>query len=297
MNYLLCKCDKNQIQEEKTAMDLLDIKNLEMSLKNKEKKLLNQIFDSNRNTITKENLNTSEEELEIIDYPYSNKINNNKNNNSKIKKNKNFNFINFPKTNNINRNKNLFNNEVKNNNKKDDINNSSLNNNDSLIIDDIDYLNDEDIIKIPKKKLKKQENNKVNFFNVINKNKKNKRNISSNINNISKDSLILKSKISTLKGSKKNSNKNRIYSLSHKKEDKKFLRKFNNIIEKSFNKNKKGVPLNNSTIHNNNKQKMIKEQLFKNDDISKNKNLINSNNKRIKKRRVNIKQIKLDLIK
>ena len=102
MNYFLCKCDKNQNQDEKTAMDLLNIKNLERSLKNKEKKI-NLDYNSNRNTIIKDNLNSSNEELEIIEYPYPKEINiNNIYNNQKIIKNRNHHHLaNLPKTNNI----------------------------------------------------------------------------------------------------------------------------------------------------------------------------------------------------
>ena len=39
MNFFLCKCDKNQIQEEKTITDLLDIKNLERTLKDDQKNI------------------------------------------------------------------------------------------------------------------------------------------------------------------------------------------------------------------------------------------------------------------
>ena len=77
MNFFICKCDKNQCQEEKTAMDLLDIKNLEKTLKDKEKEILRNdninMIETRNDTDLKENL-SNDDELEIIEYPYSKKI-------------------------------------------------------------------------------------------------------------------------------------------------------------------------------------------------------------------------------
>lgn len=150
MNFFICKCDKNQCQEEKTAMDLLDIKNLEKTLKDKEKEILRNdninMIETRNDTDLKENL-SNDDELEIIEYPYSIKEDNNKNHfnskQNKIKNNFNNQTKNSPKTNTIKRCKNLL--SLKNKlQSKEDLN-SSLNN-ESSIIDDIEYLNDEDTL-------------------------------------------------------------------------------------------------------------------------------------------------------
>lgn len=110
MNYLICKCDKNQAQEDVSLSNLLDIKNLEKSLKNNELNML-QSDNAERNNNKKES--SSNYELEIIEYPYSQKeINNYKNDKNnynefqtKAKKNKDNNqFINSLKMNMINSN-------------------------------------------------------------------------------------------------------------------------------------------------------------------------------------------------
>ena len=203
MNFFICKCDKNQNQDEKTAMDLLDIKNLERSLKHSERKILKKENSIDLNNVIKENLNISDEELEIIEYPYSNnELNKGKPivSKDKIIINKNINIsnlINLPKTNIINRSNHLFNNKFNDNkliiksNKKDskgDETDSSLNN-ESLIIDDIEYLNDEDSIQKPKKKIKQKEKNASKndsyngeIFKLTNKRK----NIKSNYNTYNK---------------------------------------------------------------------------------------------------------------
>ena len=330
MNYFLCKCDKNQNQDEKTAMDLLNIKNLERSLKNKEKKI-NLDYNSNRNTIIKDNLNSSDEELEIIEYPYPKEINiNNIYNNQKIIKNRNHHHLaNLPKTNNINMHNKLFNNNDLDID-KNDLNNSSLNN-ESLIVDDIEYLNDEDTIKLPQKIIKIKENNnrnknnknnnknikynKISIYKVVNKNKKSRDNssYSSNGSNSRRgsynkfsnsDSIKLATKVLTLNGNNKKINNNRkINSISQRKEDKMFLKKISNnkqfnIIDKPYKKNKKVLSLDNSTTINNNKQKIINDKLLKTHIINKDNKIISIfNNKRINKRRINFKKVNLDLNK
>ena len=329
MNFFTCKCDKNQNQDEKTAMDLLDIKNLERSLKISERKIFKKENYIDINNVMKENINISDEELEIIEYPYSNKeLNNKKPFFIKEKKivNRNIqNLANLPKANIINRNKNLFNHNKPNiNNKKfnseDDESNSSLNN-ESLIIDDIEYLNDEDSIQLPKKKIKakkknpfKNNANKVDIFKLTNKRKNLKKNYNSfnNINNLSLGSFNKKTndfymkgcKLSPLNHMQKNNidKKRKIYCLSQKKEDKKFLKIFSN--SNNFNFIHKTNKKPNNEIHSaNNRNKIIinkknlNNEIFSKTDINnKEKKMCNLfDNKRINKRRINFKKLKLDL--
>ena len=66
MNYLICKCDKNQAQEDVSLSNLLNIKNLEKSLKNNE---LNMLKSDNAERNNNEKESSSNYELEIIEYP------------------------------------------------------------------------------------------------------------------------------------------------------------------------------------------------------------------------------------
>ena len=214
MNYFICKCINNQNEDEKMAIDLLNIKNLEMTLKNNENKIskTNTNIDLDNNLI--EQL-LQEENLEIIEYPYSF---DDKNHNNKKDKNQNFiHFINKQKKKIINNNI-LFNKDtnfqknIKNNYYDSD---SSSLNNESIIIDNIEYLNDEDIVQMPENKIKKninniynksnarkkfmksKTNNKVNKCNIINsyKTKKGKNgNSSLRSNNTTKESTSNNSK-------------------------------------------------------------------------------------------------------
>ena len=338
MFFALCKCVKNQNQDEKTAMDLLNIKNLENSIRNNERKNLERVKEIDTNNLLRDKLDISDEELEIIDYPYANKNINNKNqfdNEGKIKRNRNGpHLVNLPKTNINKNNKNLFNNNNKLNidtnkrNSKGDITNSSINN-DSLIIDDIDYLNDEDTNQITKKaKINIKKNiapkkniNKIDIFKlkVINRKKKQDNSfytLNNHINNSFRGSYkknndsIKTTNISTLNNSNRNNinkNKNKkVFCLSQKKEDKKFFKKINNnkkfnFGEKPKKNNNKGFSLLknnllNNTIKNNIKKILVNEQ-FPNYSIIKNENNINStyNKKRINKRRINFKKVKLNL--
>lgn len=325
MSFCICKCDKNQnLNERMTAMDLLNIKNLEKSLKSKEKKILKRDNDMDTCNSIKENLNISNDELQIIEYPYSNKNFNYKKQiyNKIIKKRKKDQLVvNLPKTNLFNENNSLFNNSQNNKiNNITDLTNDSINN-ESLIIDDIDYLNDEDYIQIPKKRIKIENQNQniaKEKIKKLNKNKKikkvkennniktfsNKNNpprmshSNSNNNNSSKSSKI----------SKFNNNKDyniyinkKEFSLSEKKENIKFIPKPNkknniNYIDKSSKINDKGnYSLKKMFKNNNNNQNFLNEQYYK---ILKEENNLDgefNNNKRINKRRINFKKIKLDL--
>ena len=325
MSFCICKCDKNQnLNERMTAMDLLNIKNLEKSLKSKEKKILKRDNDMDTCNSIKENLNISNDELQIIEYPYSNKNFNYKKQiyNKIIKKRKKDQLVvNLPKTNLFNENNSLFNNSQNNKiNNITDLTNDSINN-ESLIIDDIDYLNDEDYIQIPKKRIKIENQNQniaKEKIKKLNKNKKikkvkennniktfsNKNNpprmshSNSNNNNSSKSSKI----------SKFNNNKDyniyinkKEFSLSEKKENIKFIPKPNkknniNYIDKSSKINDKGnYSLKKMIKNNNNNENFLNEQYYK---ILKEENNLDgefNNNKRINKRRINFKKIKLDL--
>ena len=149
MNLFICKC-KDDNNEEKNAINLLNIKNLENSIKKEAKKLKIENYNNMEtfnNDIIINNLN---DDLEIIDYPYEykqeKKVINNPNHIQQIKLNI------------INKNNKLFNNKkeitIKEIKKKSDLNSSSLNN-ESLIIDDMEDLTDEDSLKIHKEENKK----------------------------------------------------------------------------------------------------------------------------------------------
>ena len=296
MNFFICKCDKNQCQEEKTAMDLLDIKNLEKTLKDKEKEILRtdniNMMETRNETDLKDN-KSNDDELEIIEYPYSIKEDNNKSYfNSKQKKNKN-NSNNQTKNspNNIKRCKNLF--SLKNKlQSKEDLN-SSLNN-ESSIIDDNEYLNDEDIPL--KGKNDKNSNNKSDLILYKRKIMRTNANINQNNNSqripctklIKDDSLKNRTKkILTLN---KNINKNnQKFSLSYKKDNQKFSRVPLDSYSKKKNQNCQS--LNKTYGYNNNMKNFIDHSSIKKDKIN-NLTYI-GNNKRINKRTVNLKKSKL----
>ena len=317
MNLFICKC-KDDNNEEKNAINLLNIKNLENSIKKEAKKLKIENYnnmETSNNDIIINNLN---DDLEIIDYPYElkqeKKIINNTNHIQQIKLNI------------INKNNKLFNNKkeitIKEIKKKSDLNSSSLNN-ESLIIDDMEDLTDEDSLKIHKEENKKiiLKSIKIQQKNINNLNKKIK--IKNYITEAStKDSKnkifhneSFKSNTTEVSTLKKKVNKDkRILSTEKNKKsvNKKYLDKYNdyqefkNLLNKTFEefsksnrknflsakksvktyfKNKKIVFNDNST--NNIKQKETKDKNMKN-DIS---------GKRINKRKVLFKKINLNCAK
>ena len=301
MNFFICKCDKNQCQEEKTAMDLLDIKNLEKTLKDKEKEILRtdniNMIETRNDTDLKENL-SNDDELEIIEYPYSIKEDNNKNHfnskQNKIKNNFNNQTKNSPKTNTIKRCKNLL--SLKNKlQSKEDLN-SSLNN-ESSIIDDIEYLNDEDTLS--KGKNDKKVNNKSDLLykrkimkkNNSNINKKNNSHIIS-YDKLSKDES-LKNRTKKILISNKNNNKNKQKCLSYKKDNQNLPKKLGNLnpLDTSKIRNKNYHSMNKTYGYNNNIKNIIEHSFIKKE---KNNNLTYIyNNKRINKRKINLKKSKL----
>ena len=302
MNFFICKCDKNQCQEEKTAMDLLDIKNLEKTLKDKEKEILRNdninMIETRNDTDLKENL-SNDDELEIIEYPYSIKEDNNKNHfnskQNKIKNNFNNQTKNSPKTNTIKRCKNLL--SLKNKlQSKEDLN-SSLNN-ESSIIDDIEYLNDEDTLS--KGKNDKKVNNKSDLLykrkimkkNNSNINKKNNSHIIS-YDKLSKDES-LKNRTKKILISNKNNNKNKQKCLSYKKDNQNLPKKLGNLnpLDSSSKiRNKNYHSMNKIYGYNNNIKNIIEHSFIKKE---KNNNLTYIyNNKRINKRKINLKKSKL----
>ena len=302
MNFFICKCDKNQCQEEKTAMDLLDIKNLEKTLKDKEKEILRNdninMIETRNDTDLKENL-SNDDELEIIEYPYSIKEDNNKNHfnskQNKIKNNFNNQTKNSPKTNTIKRCKNLL--SLKNKlQSKEDLN-SSLNN-ESSIIDDIEYLNDEDTLS--KGKNDKKVSNKSDLLykrkimkkNNSNINKKNNSHIIS-YDKLSKDES-LKNRTKKILISNKNNNKNKQKCLSYKKDNQNLPKKLGNLnpLDSSSKiRNKNYHSMNKTYGYNNNIKNIIEHSFIKKE---KNNNLTYIyNNKRINKRKINLKKSKL----
>ena len=302
MNFFICKCDKNQCQEEKTAMDLLDIKNLEKTLKDKEKEILRNdninMIETRNDTDLKENL-SNDDELEIIEYPYSIKEDNNKNHfnskQNKIKNNFNNQTKNSPKTNTIKRCKNLL--SLKNKlQSKEDLN-SSLNN-ESSIIDDIEYLNDEDTLS--KGKNDKKVNNKSDLLYKRKIMKKNNSNINKNNNShiISYDKLSkdesLKNRTKKILISNKNNNKNKQKCLSYKKDNQNLPKKLGNLnpLDSSSKiRNKNYHSMNKTYGYNNNIKNIIEHSFIKKE---KNNNLTYIyNNKRINKRKINLKKSKL----
>ena len=307
MNFFICKCDKNQCQEEKTAMDLLDIKNLEKTLKDKEKEILRNdninMIETRNDTDLKENL-SNDDELEIIEYPYSIKEDNNKNHfnskQNKIKNNFNNQTKNSPKTNTIKRCKNLL--SLKNKlQSKEDLN-SSLNN-ESSIIDDIEYLNDEDTPL--KGRNDKNVNNKSNKLlykrkimkkNNTNINKKNNSHITSYDKLVKDESL--KNRTKKILTSNKNNNNSKQKCLSYKKDNQKLSKKLYNLSGANPIDNSKKVrnqnyhSLNKTYGHNNNIKSFIDHSFIQKEKDS-NLTYIYNNNKRINKRKVNLKKSKL----
>ena len=302
MNFFICKCDKNQCQEEKTAMDLLDIKNLEKTLKDKEKEILRNdninMIETRNDTDLKENL-SNDDELEIIEYPYSIKEDNNKNHfnskQNKIKNNFNNQTKNSPKTNTIKRCKNLL--SLKNKlQSKEDLNSSI--NNESSIIDDIEYLNDEDTLS--KGKNDKKVDNKSDLLykrkimkkNNSNINKKNNSHIIS-YDKLSKDES-LKNRTKKILISNKNNNKNKQKCLSYKKDNQNLPKKLGNLnpLDSSSKiRNKNYHSMNKTYGYNNNIKNIIEHSFIKKE---KNNNLTYIyNNKRINKRKINLKKSKL----
>lgn len=304
MNFFICKCDKNQCQEEKTGMDLLDIKNLEKTLKDKEKEILRidniNMIETRNDSDLKENISNDDDELEIIEYPYSKKEDNNKSyfstKQKKIKNNINNQTKNSPKTNNIKRSKNFF--SLKNKlQSKEDLN-SSLNN-ESLIIDDFEYLNDEDTPLNGKNNNKNIKSELLLYKRKIMK-KNNNINKKCNSYRASHDKLIkdesLKNKTKKMLTSNKNIDKNKQkYSLSYKKDNKKLSKKLCNLSgtnpSSTKTRNKNYHSLNKTDVHNDNIKTFIDNSFIKNE---KENNLTYIyNNKRINKRKVNLKKSKL----
>ena len=304
MNFFICKCDKNQCQEEKTAMDLLDIKNLEKTLKDKEKEILRSdninMIETRNDTDFKDNI-SNDDELEIIEYPYTIKEDNNKKDfNTKPNRNKNNinnQTKNSPKSNNFKKCKNLLslNNKLQ---PKEDLN-SSLNN-ESSIIDDNEYLNDEDTpIKGKKIKNDKNVNNKPDLLYKRKIMKKNNTNINKKNNShiISHDKLkdeSLKNRTKKMIPSNKNNNKNKQKCLSYKKDEQNLSKKLCNLnpfdnSAKSRNKNYHSL---NKTYGYNNKVKSFIEHSFVKKEKDNNLTYI-YNNKRINKRKINLKKSKL----
>jgi hypothetical protein len=307
MNFFICKCDKNQCQEEKTAMDLLDIKNLEKTLKDKEKEILRSdninMLETRNDSDLKDNI-TNDDELEIIEYPYSIKEDNNKkyfnSKQKRIKNNINNQTKKSPKTNNIKRCKHLFSSKNKLQSKEDL--NSSLNNESSIIDDDIEYLNDEDTPL--KGKNDKNVNNKSHLLLYKKKiMKKNNTNIhrKNNSHITSYDKLIkdesLKNRTKKILTSKKYINKYKQICLSYKKDNKKLSKKICNLsgsdlIDSSTKIKNKNYHSLDKTYENNNNIKNIIEHSFVKKEKDNNLTYIN-NNKRINKRKVNLKKSKL----
>lgn len=310
MNILICKCDKNLPQEDISLSNLLDIKNLENSLKNNKISMLkNDNYEGKNNE--KESISSSE--LKIIEYPYSkNEINNYKyiNNNynenqikTKINKDNNQ-FINSLKMNMIKRSELLFNNKKVMQNKilcsKGDLN-SSLKNESLIADEEIIYLNNDETQtektekSMKNKSINKKENNiskkKLNKFNLLINTKQNKPvnklYFFNSYNNTSgrgsyltrKSNESMKSwttKVSTLNNSKKKFKKidqsNKINSLSIKKFNKKFLQNSLNYFVPKASQGKNII--NKNILHSlNNSVENNKKRLFNNlsKEISSNK--------------------------
>ena len=328
MNLFICKC-KDDDNGEKNALDLLDIKNLEKSIK-KEEKTINMkkyynLETHNNNDIIINNLT---DELAIIDYPYK----------QEKKPVDNSSHIQLIRSNIINKNNKLFNNRniinIKEIKKESDINSSSLSNG-TLIIDDIDYLNDEDNFQINKEENKKiilkpiqLQKKKINSNKNINKsqNNRSKLNKKINIKNYISKATTKDSKnkifhnesfrsgtteVSTLKKSNKNKNK-RIpssekneHSLINNRLNKNLIdyKEFKNLLNKTFEEfsksNRKNFLSAKKSVKNYFKNKKI---LFNDNSIrdikqkqTKEKNIKNDfNNKRINKRKVLFKKINLN---
>ena len=328
MNLFICKC-KDDDSGEKNALDLLDIKNLEKSIKKEEKTIYMKKYYNlethNNNDIIINNLT---DELAIIDYPYK----------QEKKPVDNSSHIQLIKSNIINKNNKLFNNRniinIKEIKKESDINSSSLSNG-TLIIDDIDYLNDEDNFQINKEENKKiilkpiqLQKKKINSNKNITKsqNNRSKLNKKINIKNYISKATTKDSKnkifhnesfrsgtteVSTLKKSNKNKNK-RIpssekneHSLINNRLNKNLIdyKEFKNLLNKTFEEfsksNRKNFLSAKKSVKNYFKNKKI---LFNDNSIrdikqkqTKEKNIKNDiTNKRINKRKVLFKKINLN---
>ena len=332
MNLFICKC-KDDNNEEKNAINLLNIKNLENSIKKEAKKLKIENYNNMEtfnNDIIINNLN---DDLEIIDYPYEykqeKKVINNPNHIQQIKLNI------------INKNNKLFNNKkeitIKEIKKKSDLNSSSLNN-ESLIIDDMEDLTDEDSLKIHKEENKKiilksikiQQKN-INNIKCVNTNKSpnNKNNLNKKIkikNYIteastkdSKNKIFhnesFKSNTTEVSTLKKKVNKDkRILSTEKNKKsvNKKYLDKYNDYQEFKKLLNKTFEEFSKSNRKNFLSAKKSVKTYFKNKKIvfndnstnnikqkeTKDKNMKNDiSGKRINKRKVLFKKINLNCAK
>ena len=332
MNLFICKC-KDDNNEEKNAINLLNIKNLENSIKKEAKKLKIENYNNMEtfnNDIIINNLN---DDLEIIDYPYEykqeKKVINNPNHIQQIKLNI------------INKNNKLFNNKkeitIKEIKKKSDLNSSSLNN-ESLIIDDMEDLTDEDSLKIHKEENKKiilksikiQQKN-INNIKCVNKNKSpnNKNNLNKKIkikNYIteastkdSKNKIFhnesFKSNTTEVSTLKKKVNKDkRILSTEKNKKsvNKKYLDKYNdyqefkNLLNKTFEEFSKSNRKNFLSAKKSVKTYFKNKRIVFNDNSTNNikqketkdKNMKNDiSGKRINKRKVLFKKINLNCAK
>ena len=332
MNLFICKC-KDDNNEEKNAINLLNIKNLENSIKKEAKKLKIENYNNMEtfnNDIIINNLN---DDLEIIDYPYEykqeKKVINNPNHIQQIKLNI------------INKNNKLFNNKkeitIKEQKKKSELNSSSLNN-ESLIIDDMVDLTDEDSLKLHNeennkiilKSIKIQQKN-INNIKCINTNKSpnNKNNLNKKIkikNYIteastkdSKNKIFhnesFKSNTTEVSTLKKKVNKNkRILSTEKNKKsvNKKYLDKYNdyqefkNLLNKTFEEFSKSNRKNFLSAKKSVKTYFKNKKIVFNDSSTNNikqketkdKNMKNNiSGKRINKRKVLFKKINLNYAK
>ena len=318
MNLFICKC-RDEPKEEKNVLDLINIKNLENSIKRKEIRIIesNKLLEGNIDI--EEQINNLEDELEIIDYPYVNKEE------EKVKKN--YSNIQKVKSSFVNKNNNIFNKRIEPKEiiKISDLNSSSLKD-ESLIIDNIDnieYLNDEDSLhvqqnmeKIELKSIqhqikivnsrphndKTQEKNNISFMKLTNLSTRDSN--TKIINNEAK-----KSQTSIFKKKKKNSKADRSEKKEHylnKEKNKKSPLKYDDYIEfknhlnKTFEEFSKNIRINYfSTKKSNNHKKLINNNSQKNiqkKEMKGEKNLNNmTRNKRINKRIVNLKKVKICL--
>ena len=154
MNFFICKCDKNDF-EDKTAENLLYIKNLEQSLK---RGTLKYNDNKSLNSLNVMKSIPIPEKLEIIEYPYTKQ----KNINFHCRQNKHFKSK-HPSSSKINKSKINYNFP---NNKKKITKQKSSSKNESIIIDDIDYLDDEDN-DFPDNKYEGNTNYTNNNFNLL----------------------------------------------------------------------------------------------------------------------------------
>jgi hypothetical protein len=304
-------------------MDLLNIKNLENSIKKKENtiKFKKYNFMEQINSI---DLSNFKDEFEIIDYPYKNKNEKDINIDNKHIQNIKYNII--------NKNNNVFNSKTENKlqelKNRPNLNSSSVNS-ESLIEDKIDYLDDEDSLKISKKEnvinlkqIKINASNKNNIKPITNK--------STNIQKLNENTISFKFHNITTKNSKinifrndsfktgttgvstiKKTKTNKKINLSEKKDshlknrlNKKFsdkykdYKEFKNGLNKTYHELSKRIysPEKIIQIYNNNDIKIISDCYMKNIKIKQTKGNITNNvskNKRIIKRKVKFKKINL----